>query len=125
TPRGAELSLITGRLLAHYQSGTQTRRVSELNDLHPRLVAQLHPLTARDRGMAAGSRIRLSNSRGALEADVELTDGIRPDTVFLPFHYAGAESANLLTSAATDPHSSMPEFKNAVVTVEAIPARAE
>ncbi|MFK4850424.1 molybdopterin oxidoreductase family protein [Microbacterium sp. ZW T6_19] len=125
TPRGAELSLITGRLLAHYQSGTQTRRVAELNDLHPRIVAQLHPLTARDRGVAEGSRIRLSNSRGALEADVELTDGIRPDTVFLPFHYSGAESANLLTSAATDPHSSMPEFKNAVVTVEAIRAGAE
>lgn len=120
TPRGAELSLITGRLLTHYQSGTQTRRVGELNDLHPRLVAQLHPATAHDRGVAAGSRVRLSNARGAVEADVELTDGIRPDTVFLPFHYAGAESANLLTSAATDPHSSMPEFKNAVVIVEAV-----
>ncbi|MBT2483304.1 MULTISPECIES: molybdopterin oxidoreductase family protein [unclassified Microbacterium] len=125
SPRGAELSLITGRILTHYQSGTQTRRVTELNGPHPRLVAQLHPLTARDRGVAAGTRVRVANGRGAVEADVELSDDIRPDTVFLPFHYAGAESANLLTSSATDPLSSMPEFKHAVVTVDAIPAGAE
>lgn len=120
TPRGSELTLITGRLLTHYQSGTQTRRVAELNDPTPRIVAQLHPVTARDRGIAAGSRIRLRNVRGVVDAEVAVTEDIRPDTVFLPFHYAGAESANLLTSAKTDPHSSMPEFKNAVVTVEAI-----
>nr|WP_036319070.1 molybdopterin oxidoreductase family protein [Microbacterium indicum] len=117
TPRGSEMSLITGRLLGHYQSGAQTRRVGELNDLAPRLVAQIHPATAGDRGIAAGSRIRLANARGSVEADVELSPDIRADTVFLPFHYAGSESANILTSARTDPHSSMPEFKNAVVTV--------
>ncbi|WP_156759794.1 molybdopterin oxidoreductase family protein [Microbacterium karelineae] len=120
TPHGSELSLVTGRILEHYQSGTQTRRVAELNDPNPRLVAQMHPVTARDRGIADGSRVRMSNHRGALEADVRLCPDIRPDTVFLPFHYAGPESANLLTSAATDPHSAMPEFKNAVVTVEAV-----
>lgn len=125
SPRGSELSLITGRLLTHYQSGTQTRRVGELNDPHPRLVAQLHPLTARDRGVTAGTRVRMANGRGTIDADVELSEDIRPDTIFLPFHYAGAESANLLTSSATDPLSSMPEFKHAVVTVDAIPAGAE
>nr|WP_110589417.1 molybdopterin oxidoreductase family protein [Microbacterium suaedae] len=120
TPHGSELSLVTGRILEHYQSGTQTRRVAELNEPNPRLVAQMHPVTARDRAIDDGSRIRLTNHRGAVEADVQLSPDIRPDTVFLPFHYAGSESANLLTSAATDPHSAMPEFKNAVVTVEAV-----
>ncbi|WP_308291539.1 molybdopterin oxidoreductase family protein [Microbacterium sp. G2-8] len=120
-PRGAELSLITGRLLEHYQSGTQTRRVDDLHATSPELTAQLHPVTARDRGIAEGQRVRLSNGRGSVEATARVNADIRPDTVFLPFHYAGAESANLLTSAKTDPHSAMPEFKNAVVTVEAAP----
>ena len=45
-------------------------------------------------------------------------DGIRPDTVFLPFHWAGDLSANLLTNDATDPVSGMPEFKVCAVQVE-------
>jgi assimilatory nitrate reductase catalytic subunit len=41
--------------------------------------------------------------------------------VFLPFHYAGAGRANLLTNPALDPVSRMPEFKVAAVRLE--PAR--
>ncbi|MBP2435794.1 molybdopterin oxidoreductase family protein [Microbacterium amylolyticum] len=119
-PRGADLNLITGRLLEHYQSGAQTRRVAELNDANSEIVAQIHPVTAQDRGIADGGRVRVANARGVVEARVKVTRDIRPDTVFLPFHFAGDESANLLTSAKTDPISSMPEFKNAVVTVEAL-----
>lgn len=116
TPRGAELSLITGRLLEHYQSGAQTRRVPELAEARPELVAQLHPATARDRGLADGDLVRLENGRGAVEARVGLSPDIRPDTVFLPFHFPDAASANLLTSDRLDPVSAMPEFKHAVVT---------
>jgi assimilatory nitrate reductase catalytic subunit len=117
TPHGGELSLITGRLLEHYQSGAQTRRVPELNDARPELVAQLHPATARDRGVADGDLVRLENRRGAVEARVGVSSDIRPDTVFLPFHFPDGASANLLTSDRLDPISSMPEFKNAVVTL--------
>ncbi len=49
-----------------------------------------------------------------------MTSGIRLDTVFLPFHYAGEQCANLLTEAAVDPISGMPEFKRTAVTVEAL-----
>ena len=42
TPSADRLTLITGRLLEQYQSGTQTRRVSELTEKRPSLVAQLH-----------------------------------------------------------------------------------
>lgn len=117
--RGDELNLVTGRLLEQYQSGTQTRRVAELTEKRPTLVAQLHPTTARDRALGPGDRIRITNANGTLYALAELDASIRPDTVFLPFHYPDAESANLLTNAATDPHSAMPEFKHAVVSVTA------
>ena len=46
-----------------------------------------------------------------------LTPDIRPDAVFLPFHYGDEQAANLLTSDAVDPISSMPEFKTNVVRI--------
>ncbi|MEV4774823.1 molybdopterin oxidoreductase family protein [Microbacterium sp. LWH12-1.2] len=116
---GDELTLITGRLLEHYQSGAQTRRVPELMAARPRLEATLHPATAADRGLADGDDIEVSNARGVVRARVTTTTGIRPDTVFLPFHFPDEHSANLLTSDATDPLSSMPEFKRAVVRIHA------
>jgi assimilatory nitrate reductase catalytic subunit len=36
---------------------------------------------------------------------------IRPDTVFIPYHWAGARSANQLTHRSIDPRSKIPEFK--------------
>jgi assimilatory nitrate reductase catalytic subunit len=122
TATGDELILITGRLLEHYQSGSQTRRVPELKAAQPELRAQLHPATAADRGFAEGDSIELWNRRGRVVATVQVTPGIRPDTVFLPFHYAGIESANVLVSDATDPISAMPEFKTSIVSVRAVTA---
>jgi assimilatory nitrate reductase catalytic subunit len=40
---------------------------------------------------------------------------IRPDTVFIPYHWPGAQSVNQLTNRALDPVSRMPEFKVAAV----------
>lgn len=112
-----ELWMVTGRLLEHYQSGAQTRRVPELVDARPRLVAVLHPAAAAARGLSDGDVAVIENDRGRVTAPVELDAGIRADTVFLPFHFPDAESANLLTSDAVDPVSAMPEFKTAVVAV--------
>ncbi|HWD61916.1 MAG TPA: molybdopterin oxidoreductase family protein [Humibacter sp.] len=119
-PAGDELVLITGRLLEHYQSGSQTRRVPELNEAQPVLRAQLHPATAADRGIVDGDTIELRNARGTVVAIAQTTRGIRRDTVFLPFHFPGVQSANVLVSDATDPISFMPEFKNSVVTIHAL-----
>ena len=120
TASADRLNLVTGRLLEQYQSGAQTRRIPELTEKRPALVAQLHPATARRHGIGEGDGIRISNSRGALQARAELTHDIRPDTVFLPFHYPDAGSANLLTSDEVDPLSAMPEFKRALVQVSAV-----
>jgi assimilatory nitrate reductase catalytic subunit len=42
---------------------------------------------------------------------------MRPDVVFLPFHFAGAQRANLFTNPALDPTSRMPEFKVCAVNL--------
>jgi assimilatory nitrate reductase catalytic subunit len=116
-PRGRQLTLITGRLLEHYQSGAQTRRVDELAAAAPDARLQIHPVTAAELGIADGDEVLVSNQRGRVSCRAGLTSGIRRDTVFLPFHFAGAQSANLLTADTVDPVSGMPEFKTSRVTI--------
>jgi len=112
------LYLTTGRLLAHYQSGTQTRRVTELQEAAGEPVVEMHPATARRHALRDGGRVTLTTRRGAGTFMLRLTPTIREDTVFLPFHWGGEQSANRLTSAALDPTSGMPEFKVCAVRAD-------
>lgn len=105
------LYLTTGRVLAHYQSGNQTRRVAELQAVAPEPVAEMHPATARRAHVPAEGRVKLTTRRGAASFKVKLTRAIREDTVFVPFHWGGEQSVNRLTNPALDPISKMPEFK--------------
>ncbi len=108
---GTPMTLITGRLLEHYQSGAQTRRVAALAEAQPEARLQLHPAVAAAQGIADGDLVSISNGRGEVACRAALSTDIRPETVFLPFHFPELESANRLTEAATDPISGMPEFK--------------
>ncbi|NJC21799.1 assimilatory nitrate reductase catalytic subunit [Arthrobacter pigmenti] len=117
-PRGT-LTLATGRLLEHYQSGTQTRRVGDLLATSDSQVIQIHPVTAAGLGITDNAEVEIGNGRGTVTARAQLTTTVRQDTVFLSFHFPGAGNANLLTSDETDPVSGMPEFKTTRVTVRA------
>ena len=116
------LTLVTGRLLEHYQSGAQTRRVEELLTAQPMARVQIHPATAARLGIEHGGQVSIANDRGAVVCVAEVSVDIRHDTVFLPFHFAGRECANLLTESVTDPISGMPEFKHTSVIVTALEA---
>ncbi|GAA3028087.1 hypothetical protein GCM10020000_00700 [Streptomyces olivoverticillatus] len=119
------LYLTTGRVVAQYQSGAQTRRVPELNRAAPGPFVEIHPYLARQLGVAEGEPLAVSSRRGRAVAPARVTDTVRPDTVFMPFHWAGAGRANSLTNPALDPVSGMPEFKVCAVRVErAAPASA-
>ncbi|MCO7273740.1 molybdopterin oxidoreductase family protein [Cellulosimicrobium cellulans] len=113
----APLYLVTGRVLQHYQSGAQTRRVPELDRLVPEPFVELHPVLGVRLGVDDGDRARLTTRRGAIEAVARWSDRIRPDTVFMPFHWSGEGSVNRVTTDATDPVSGMPEFKVCAVDV--------
>ncbi|MEZ3181823.1 molybdopterin oxidoreductase family protein [Streptomyces pimonensis] len=107
----------TGRVLAQYQSGAQTRRVPELVEAAPEAVVEIHPDTARRFGLADGQTAEVGSVHGTTRARVRLTRAVRPDTVFVPFHFPGAGRANLFTGDALDPRSRMPEFKVSAVRV--------
>ncbi|NTW42308.1 MAG: molybdopterin oxidoreductase family protein, partial [Cellulomonadaceae bacterium] len=115
----APVYLVTGRVLQHYQSGAQTRRVPALAAAQPEPYVEMHPLLAERIGLADGELAEVTSSRGTARAVAHVTSGARPDTVFMPFHWAGEGSANRLTTDATDPISGMPEFKVCAVEVRA------
>ncbi|SHH44454.1 assimilatory nitrate reductase (NADH) alpha subunit apoprotein [Jatrophihabitans endophyticus] len=113
--------LTTGRVLRHYQSGAQTRRIAALRDAHPEAAVEIHPDLAEQHDLGEGNRVRVVSRRGAAEGPVRITDTIRTDTVFMPFHWGGANSVNAVTNAALDPISRMPEFKVCAVRLERCP----
>jgi assimilatory nitrate reductase catalytic subunit len=112
------LYLTTGRVLAQYQSGAQTRRIGPLRTAAPNAYLELHPDLAHRLGVADGDEVTVHSRRGQMRAPARLCDTIRVDTVFAPFHWGGAARANSLTNDALDPTSKMPEFKVCAVRVE-------
>lgn len=98
--------LTTGRVLAQYQSGAQTRRIRSLTD--EGAFVEMHPMLADRIGAHDGAPVVVRTRRGEMKAPARIVSTIRPDTVFVPFHWVGA---NRLTNDALDPSSRMPEFK--------------
>ncbi len=114
--------LTTGRLRLQYQSGTQTRRVATLAQADPEAVVEMHDSLAGRLGAQEGERVRLRTRRGSAVLRVRAGRSIRPDTVFVPFHYGGSGAVNRLTNPALDPHSRMPEFKACAVAIDLLDA---
>jgi assimilatory nitrate reductase catalytic subunit len=114
----------TGRYREHYNSGAQTRKVSDLVEARPEPRAQIHPRLATRLGVRPGSSLVVESRRGSVTFAVEISTGMREDTIFAPFHWGGIQAANRLTLPALDPTSRMPEFKVCAVRARAA-ARAE
>jgi assimilatory nitrate reductase catalytic subunit len=113
------LFFTTGRYKEHYNSGAQTRRVGALLDAQPAPRVQIHPRLAAQLSVSSGEALLVESRRGSVSFTVSISPDIRPDTLFAPFHWGGKQAANLLTSAALDPASRMPEFKVCAVRARA------
>ena len=108
------LRLTTGRTVAHFLSGNQTRRIAALVEQTPGPWVEVHPSL----GFANGDPIRVITRRGEATYPALVTETIRPDTVFVPYHWAGAASANLMTVDALHPISKIPEYKVCACRIE-------
>jgi assimilatory nitrate reductase catalytic subunit len=108
------LRLTTGRTVAHYLSGNQTRRIGALVDQTPRPWVEVHPSL----GFANGDPVTVVTRRGRVTYPALVTHTIRADTVFVPYHWASPVAANLLTIDALDPTSKIPEFKVCACRIE-------
>jgi assimilatory nitrate reductase catalytic subunit len=112
--------LTTGRVLQHYQSGAQTRRVPTLAEAAPEVFVELNPQLAERLSVEDGDFVRVVSRRGECVGRARFSDAIRADTVFMPFHWSGAGRVNNVTNPALDPTSRMPEFKVCAVRVERV-----
>ncbi len=110
--------LTTGRVLAHYQSGAQTRRISALNEAAGAAFIEVHQDAATPLSIVDGDIVRVVSRRGIIEAPARVVTTIRPDTIFVPFHWPGVARANSATHDALDPTSRMPEFKVCAARLE-------
>jgi assimilatory nitrate reductase catalytic subunit len=109
--------LTTGRVVSQFLSGNQTRRIGPLVDHCPEPRIELHPRLAAQLGIADGDWTTAESRRGHCTVRASVVTTIRPDTVFIPYHWAGRKSANQLTISAQDPISKIPEFKVCAVRV--------
>jgi assimilatory nitrate reductase catalytic subunit len=101
----------TGRYREQYNSGSQTLRLERLARARPEPLLQIHPDLVARLDLDPEASVLVESRRGAATFHLELSEEIRRDTVFAPFHWGGKASANLVTNPALDPVSKMPEFK--------------
>jgi len=118
--------LTTGRVVYHYLSGNQTRRLGFLNSQAPEPWVEIHPRAAEPLGIRSEDRVRVRTPRGSMELKALVVPTIRPDTLFVPFHYGHREAVNLLTNPAVEPTVKIPEYKVSAAAVERLdqPERA-
>ncbi|WP_162063762.1 formate dehydrogenase subunit alpha [Vibrio taketomensis] len=112
------LVLTTGRILEQFHTGTMTRKTKGLDNLAgPRAMISVQDAEAL--GIGNGQRLRVTTRRGSIEIDAFVTKRIQAGVVFIPFHFVESP-VNRLTTAETDPHAKIPEFKVAAVRVEVL-----
>ncbi len=114
------LYLTTGRVVSQYLSGTQTRRIGALVDQYPVPRVEIHPRLAESHGIVDGDWVEVSTRRSRITLRAMVVKTIRPDTVFIPYHWPGALSANRLTHRTLDPRSKIPEFKVSACRIEKV-----
>lgn len=111
------LMLTTGRVVSQFLSGEQTRRIGPLVDNYPEPRLEMHPILAGKVGVVDGDWVTAETRRGQITLRALVVQTIRPDTIFIPYHWPGKLSANQLTISAQDPISKIPEYKVCAVRV--------
>jgi assimilatory nitrate reductase catalytic subunit len=103
--------LTTGRVVSHYLSGTQTRRIGGLVDQYPSPRVEIHPQLAEKFGINDKDLVAITTRRNEITLPAMVVRTVRPDTVFIPYHWPHEKSVNRLTHRTLDPRSKIPEFK--------------
>ncbi len=111
-------SLTTGRMFAHFHTGTMTRVSPHLDIEQTDGYVEINPQDAETLHVTEGDLLTIKSRRGELDVPARLTDAVNQGTLFLPIHF-GENPANVLTSSeAFDPLAKIPEFKVSAVNVQ-------
>jgi formate dehydrogenase alpha subunit len=109
--------LTTGRMFAHYHTGTMTRASAHLDTEQKTGYVEIHPEDATNLAVNDGETVKLSTRRGEIEVPARISNKVKPGLLFVPFHFA-ENSANILTNSAFDPAAKIPEYKVCAVKIE-------
>ncbi|MCD6435320.1 MAG: formate dehydrogenase subunit alpha [Clostridiales bacterium] len=112
------LIMTTGRILYQYHTRTMTKRVEGLNNEAPENYIEVSPETAKKLFVNDGEKVKVISRRGDIETKIKISENIKNDVVFMPFHYSNG--ANIITNSKLDPVSDIPEFKVSAVRIEKI-----
>ena len=114
--------LTTGRMFAHFHTGTMTRISPHLDVEQTTGYVSLNPVDAENLQVKEGDMLMISSRRGEMEAPAKITSSVPAGTLFLPIHF-GENPPNVLTDAeAFDPLAKIPEFKVCAVNIEKLAA---
>jgi formate dehydrogenase alpha subunit len=109
--------LTTGRMFAHYHTGTMTRASQHLDTEQKTGYVEIHPEDAKTLAVKDGDTVKLSTRRGEMEAPARVSNKVKPGLLFVPFHFVESP-ANILTNSAFDPIAKIPEYKVCAVKIE-------
>ncbi|HEY3273928.1 MAG TPA: molybdopterin-dependent oxidoreductase, partial [Methanocella sp.] len=112
-------TLMTGRVIFHYHTRSQTGRSPVLDYEVPEAYVQINIDDARKLNIKEGEKIKLLSRRGEVATLARLTDEVAPGVLYMSMHF-GTGAVNLVTNSALDPMSKMPELKHCAVAVKKI-----
>ena len=115
--------LTSGRVVYQYLSGNQTRRIGFLVQQCPEPYVEVHPELAAKLKVNDGERVKVVSRRGEGVFPVLVVRTIRPDTIFIAYHWGEELAVNQLTNPALDPTSKIPEYKACAARIEKIHSR--
>ena len=118
TNRKFPILLTTGRKLAQYNVGTQTRRTLNNRWLEEDRL-EIHPADAEVRGIRAGDWVSIRSRMGEITVRAEVTERVKPGVVYTTFHHPST-GTNIITTDLSDWATNCPEYK--VTAVEIMPA---
>ena len=98
-------------MIYHYLSGNQTRRVPFLKEEAPCPWVEIHETAAARLGVSDGDWVTVRTRRGEMTVPALVVRSIRPDTLFIPYHYGHTQAANQLTNPVFEPKMKIPEYK--------------
>jgi formate dehydrogenase major subunit len=109
------LLLTTGRILSHYNVGSQTRRTENVI-WHPEDRLEIHPHDAEQRGICEDDWVSLSSRTGSTALRASITDRVAPGVVYTTFHHPTTQ-VNVVTTEYSDWATNCPEYKVTAVQV--------
>jgi formate dehydrogenase major subunit len=116
-----DLHLNNGRLLEHFHEGNLTDETAGIVFKIDRSFVEVSPELATERGVKAGSIVRLVSRRGAIKVSVEVTDRVQGKQMYMPMHgRKNIEAINVLTSFESDKDTDTPAYKELAVKMEVL-----